>query len=39
MYLIMFPFIIAGLTAKIKNNKFRKNENTFVEHLNQETEI
>ena len=39
MYLIMFPFIIAGLTAKIKNNKFRKNENTVIEHSNQETEI
>jgi hypothetical protein len=39
MYLIMFPFIIAGLTAKIKNNKFRKNPNTVVEHSNQETEI
>jgi|APGre2960657505_1045072.scaffolds.fasta_scaffold301719_2 hypothetical protein len=39
MHLIIFPFILAGLTAKIKNIQFRKNQNSSVEHSNQDTEI
>jgi len=39
MYLIIFPFILAGLTAKIKNIQFRKNQNSSVEHSDQDTEI
>ena len=39
MHLIIFPFILAGLTAKIKNIQFRKNQNSSVEHSDQDTEI
>jgi hypothetical protein len=39
MYLVIAPFIIAGLSAKLLNARKKNKLNTSVEHSNQETEI